>query len=323
MQRILFFLVPALSLFVACNRMENREVENEKAESGLPFIFRMNLMYSEAENNISFPIWFDDEIISKNAIRHISRQIYHVSLNSDDDKEEEDLDLREWRDYFFSKNGSLDSMRIRYYFDDHEINNVAFSFPSSTDQLGFCKNVRMSNNLASSKGPDITYRLYNRVEGSKKFATYIDQRDGQKIHYLFNKKHWGPLSVDSILRPGKDDLIVLGSPTKPQKKYTVVNKVHENNVRRYDYFPKTKVIQTISRMEYPFDVKRSFLYDKNHQTIGYIDSTFSTQNFLTRTKSGFSFDKKGLPVELKRVKENQGNQTSLVSIEKYHYEVYP
>lgn len=322
--RILYLGLLCISLlFSACKADKKNTSVDKKEAASASFLFRMQLLFNESENFMSFPIWFDDSIIRSNRIAHFSREIFHISINNADEQLEEDLDLREKRDYYFDRNGSIDSVRISYFFDDRSIGSVRYLYPSDPDKYGYCAKFNRIINIPGDYGmvqSEIPFHSFTQRWSTNKYLSYRDLETSTKYHYMLNSKYHGPLSVDSIIHPGPDDIVFLGTPFKPLKRYSVVNTVHERNVHRYEY--DNNQIRTITRTEYPFVVKRTVNYDDKGVCTGFIDSTFSEKIYLTRSKSEFTLDKKKLPVQLLRTKENHENKTSRVSIEKYSYEMY-
>jgi len=87
---------------------------------------------------------------------------------------------------------------------------------------------------------------------------------------------------------------------------------------RYD--KKTRMVTTIMHYEYPFEYKRSILYSSKGFCTGYIDSTFSGNEFLTRVISEMELGKSNKPVKITHRKENSQNRTGRISIELIKYE---
>lgn len=322
--RIVYLGLFCLTLILfACNANKRDATVYTKDITSASFLFRMQLMFNETENFMSFPIWFDDSIVRSNRIAHLCREIYHISINNADEQLEEDQDLRERRDYFFDKNGAIDSVRISYFFDDRSIGSVRYVYPSQPDKYGYCAKFNRIINIPGDFGmvqSEIPFHSFTQRWSTKKFLSFKDLETSVKYHYMLNSKYHGPLSVDSIIHPGPDDIVFLGTPKKPLKRYSVVNTVHERNVHRYDYI--NSQIKTITKTEYPFIVQRTVNYNKKGICTGFIDSTFSEKIYLTRSKTEFTLDKSKLPVQLLRTKENHENKKSRVSIEKYSYEMY-
>ncbi len=322
--RILFFGLFCLILsLLACQADKQKEHVNQENSKTSSFLFRMQLLFNETENFMSFPIWFDDSVIRSHRISHLTREIFHISINNADEALDEDLDLREKRDYFFDRNGAIDSLRIVYFFDDRPIGSVKYLYQSEPDKNGFCARFNRVINIPGDFGmvqSEIPFHSFTQLVSGKKHLSFADMENGVKYHYMVNKKYHGPLSVDSVIHPGADDIIFLGTPIKPMKRYSVINKVHERNIHNYVY--ENDQIKTISREEYPFNIRRTISYDDEGICTGFIDSTFSENIFLTRSKAEFTLNDKKLPMQLLRKKENHENKASRVSLEKYSYEVY-
>jgi hypothetical protein len=307
----------------ACDADKSKVAAKKKDQVSASFVFRMQLFFNESENFMSFPIWFDDSIVRSNKIAHLSREIYHISINNADEELEEDLDLREKRDYYFDQKGNIDSVRISYYFDDRSIGSVRYIYPAEPDKFGYYAKFNRVINIPGDYGmvqSEIPFHSFTQRWSTHKFLSYRDLETSVKYHYMLNSKYHGPLSVDSIIHPGPEDIVFLGTPLKPLKRYSVINTVHERNVHTYEY--ANKQIKTITRTEYPFNLHRTINYDRKGNCTGFVDSTFSEKIYLTRTNAQFTLNQSKLPIQLLRTKENHENKTSRVSIEKYYYEMY-
>jgi hypothetical protein len=87
-------------------------------------------------------------------------------------------------------------------------------------------------------------------------------------------------------------------------------------VKLFSYQKKhKKVLKNWLKKEYPFDHKRDFLYSKKGICLGYIDSTFSDDIFVTR-----NINKKNEPIRIIHRKENTSNAAELFSLELFEYE---
>ena len=100
---ILLFSILTLA---TCTGDKKRETRTPSKPSQ-PFIFNMELMFSDSEQNASFPIWFDDTIVKKSGIKRMTRNIY--PLVGDD----EVAMPKETRIYDFDEQGALLSVSIK------------------------------------------------------------------------------------------------------------------------------------------------------------------------------------------------------------------
>lgn len=297
----------------------NRTSPNNSVNTKKPFVFSMNSMFTDAERYVSFPVWFNDSIISAQKIKKITRELSLID-------EESEKVPRERREYFFDRNGQLELFKISYIFDDEEIGSVAFLYKTDKDKNGFSVAYRMSDSLKGNYPEDeqteFSYQLHQFVKQTTKYLAYEEMFSGNYLFCLANKKHWGPLSVDSIIGPSPEDEIILGTTKKPYKKYRVRNKVNERDIQLFTYDQTQQMPLTINRMEHPFEIRRSVHYNEKGICTGFIDSTFTNGKFLTRRIANFQLDKKNKPVRVSNFKENQKDIQRKLSIEKITYEYF-
>lgn len=324
MRNLFICTLTVFYLLTACSEGAGGMNKNEEARYQ-PGLFDMITFETDAEKFISFPIWFNDSIIKARHIHKITRDYF--SFDPADTLEIKELYLevpRERREYWFSKNGNLKEMKISYFYDDQEIGAAHYVYSTDKDKNGFAKvMIKSDTNIvldSDDKEMEFPVRTHQSMRETKKYLAYKDNHTGTYLYFMKDKKYWGPLSVDSILNPSRRDLIVLGNCFRPSKKYQVQNKVKERNVTKYLYYKATRKIETILREEYPFTIKRSILFDKYGVCTSFIDSTFTDNEFLTRTVSKIIMNKKNLPVKIVRTKQNQLNTTGRIVIERMKYE---
>jgi hypothetical protein len=314
-----FFLF-GLVLLSACGADEKKEEIAIPIEEG-PFVFNLTTMFSDAENWISFPVWFNDSVIREKKIKEIKRRIFHISIN--DLKDAEDLEdiPRESRVYHFDRNGQIKSLEIAYLFDDQEIGRVAYVF-TPTDIPGYFQVKTLVGEQVNFDEliRELPFRQHNLIAHNAKGISFIEMETGNHLHCMTQKKYFGPLSVDSVFHPHPEDVILLGWPGKLQKKYSVVNKVHERNVHLYNYSKKGFPV-AIKQSEFPFEMKRVVTYDQQSRCVGYIDSTFSEGAYLTAIISEFKLNEEGLPKKQNRFKES-GSRKTRIAFEEYEYDFY-
>jgi len=312
----------------SCKNTSN-DVEIGSPAHEIPFLFRMNVMFTDAETNVSFPVWFNDSIIISRNISKITRDFY--LLDEDEESDRQDLKRqvpREKREYWFGSDGQMKEMKISYYYDNREIGITNFIYQGAKDQYGFVNVSRVSDQKfqyeLSDDNLNYYFNIYGKIKTTDKYLAYENSNTGDYLFFMLKRKYWGPLSVDSILNPTPKDIITLGTAYYPTKKYRVKNKVNEMDVQQYIYSKprkkKNKTIKMIIRQDYPFDQKRTILYDKKGFCNGYIDSTFSGDKYLTRIVTDIKTNKNNLPTRVIHKNENQLNKNAKVSIELFTYE---
>lgn len=283
------FLILLLTLFASCNELK-KERRKEKSKPSQPFIFNMEHMFSDAEQNASFPIWFSDSLVKQHQIKRITRNIYPITTA-------DDLGApKETRLYDFDEQGGLISVSIKKFYESMIVEDVTFQYSSVKDEMGFSIVEILNGEHQDEDEGD--YFIHNKEKYLEKFLVYSNENTGNYLFYMLNQKNWGALSIDSILNPTTDDLIILGSTFKPKKMYQVHNTVSETNVVDLVYSRRGEVINSIFFEKYPFYYKRHISYNNKGFCTGFIDSTFSADQYLMRTKSTFQMNKKQLPIKL-------------------------
>lgn len=265
-------------------------------------------MFSDSEQNASFPLWFDDTIVKKSRVKTIIRNIYPLG------GEDETPMPKETRLYHFDLQGGLKSVSIKKFYENMIVQDITFKYPNVKDDMGF-SDVEILNGEEQIEDEG-DYTIHSKEKYLKKALVYLNANTGNYLFYMLDRKNWGALTVDSILKPTPDDMIVLGSTRKPCKKYQVHNTVSETNVIDFDYNNNGEVINSIFFEKYPFYYRRFITYNVEGFCTGFIDSTFSANQYLNRIVSSFEMNNKQLPEKLVQKKPGGG------SYEIFDYEYY-
>ncbi len=324
MRKFIYFLTFFLFFLSACSE-GNSDIKENQTSKVAPFLFSMNAMFSDAEKFISFPIWFNDALVSKYKIKKITRNLYFIELEDSMEINNLKNDIpREKREYWFFENGQLKELNFSFFYDDERIGNFTFLYKSIKDKYGYASVIETNNlddiDYSYDKNMDFPYKIHLKVKQTEKYLAYQDLESGDFLFYMLGKKNWGPLSIDTILNPTQNDIIVLGKPLFPTKQYRVINKVNERDVQQFRYNSISNRIETIIKQESPFESKRTLNYNLKGYCNGYIDSTFSGKLFLTRIVTEIKLDKLNRPVRIIHRKENQQDKTARISIELISYE---
>jgi hypothetical protein len=291
--------------------LENNDVEMpKKTKQWLNPHFFLNGF----EGELSFPLWFSDSLIKSNEIIKITRRIYpKIEVDEQEIIQYEGTIPQEKWEYYFDPNGYVDKLFIYYYFDGMEVNRISFSFEENMDNNGFRKVKILKTNMLEEDNSDFItndqieknelFSIFSVDNYSKKVDSYVNSTNNQKLFLLKNNKYWGSLSVDSIVNPNREDWIVLGSMKKPYKRYKVENKVNENFVHLYQYW-NTGVLKERVIEDYPFSTKRSYIYNENNYWSSFIDSIFTSNEFISESVSYIDYDGIGKPIEIRHVTLN-------------------
>ncbi len=313
MKHHFFFILSLLFITSSCTEV-NKKIKQKKEEEYKSFLFNMTHTFSANEKNMSFPNWFDEDIIRDKNIKSILRTIYP----SGHEDNPEEINPKETKKYQFDTDGSLKSVTIKQFYEHITVADLKFDYKKLKDEHGFSPvQLIFEKNENNIEAVD-QFNIFDKVEYHKSYLVYQNTKSGDYRFYMLKKEYWGTLSVDSIFDPTPQDAIIFGSPLFPQKEYFVENKVNESNVLHYRY-SKNKTPIKIIKEDFPFYYKRTIMYDKEGSCTGFIDSTFSNNEFLYRKNSSFVFHDK-LPVKL--IHENSNGNRIFIKIETFEYEFF-
>lgn len=306
---LLIFLLPSCSENKKAKILEN--IQHPKQ------LIRYQFFKSDLEKNLSFPLIFDRSVIKENGLKSITRKFF--VLDSLDKIRQ--IDLREERKYL-CRGSSIQAIELSYFYDHRTVGRKKVVYDLHSKVLGFRKAyiIRDSGMVSDKEFIESGFHVHHFVEQTGKVLKFKDLNSGHKLFFLPKKEHWGALSVDSICHPRPADKIVLGMPWQPRKIYSVENKIKEKNTVEFTYHPFLGRIERMVSNDFPFTLTRTFIYNKKGYCNSYIDSTFSSKEFLMRTVSTIHLNSKKLPVLIVHRKETSYRQLGVTSYEKFIYE---
>lgn len=293
-----FYLLISLVFIVSCS--ENKKKQSDSTEPELKaFLFRTEYFIADVDENFSFPDWFNDSLIAKSKIQTITHQWYALPSG-------EDLSspLQKTRMYTFDETGQLLAVQQKRFYENLEVENITFIYSEGTDELGFAK-LKTIDSL--HPGESTEYNTYHKEEYQKAYAVYENDHNGDFLFCLLKKRFQGIVSVDSLFSPTPQDIVQYGRPVQPFKRYQVENLVKEKNVQRFGYFKKSAELKYLISDNYPFSNKTQVTVNKKGMCTGFVDSTFSADEYLNRTVSTFSFGENQLPTRLTHTGMRNGN----------------
>lgn len=299
----------------ASDELPKNQGEVKKVAQWINPVFYNN----DFEDELNFPLWFNDSFVRAHEIYKITKRIYpRIVGDTSEINSYNEAIPKEKIEYFFDKNGFVEKIIVVSYFDDREISKASFVYSGNLQANGYRK-ASILPFISLTKNPikdefttefflDKTHQFsfFSPLRKTKKYNAFMDLEKGNHLFVMKNKKFWGPLSVDSIIHPTKEDWIVLGTIKKPHKRYKVDNIVKENLVHTYTYF-KSGALKNRVKEVYPFEYHRTFTYNSKHLWSGYIDSTFSEGNYITKIENNIIFDKYMRPIEISHYKTNEEN----------------
>ena len=309
----LIFLIFGVLFSLSCNSEKRRLKRKNKQESHSSLI-RVSHYFSELEDEVSFPVWFDDSLVRKNKIKRLIRKTY--ALNQDSSQLEFPKSIQM---YDFDATGAVTKYSISQFYENVEVSSFTFNYPKKADEFGFAPVVTTMSEEERSRS---RFRIFTKEDYSQNFLVYENELDGTFLMCMLNQKLFGPLSVDSILKPTSFDYVVLGSPQEFQKKYQVENVVNERNVTEVFTDRKSNNLNKIHFEKSPFFYHRTAEYDRSGVCQGFIDSTFSIDRFISARKSIWKLDKAQKPIRMIHKTNAPNNKLQNTQIETFEYEYY-
>jgi hypothetical protein len=288
---------------------------------------------NDFENELNFPLWFNDSFVRSHEIYKITKRVYpRIVGDTSEINSYNEAIPKEKIEYFFDKWGCVEKIIVSSYFDDREISKATFVYEGRMFSNGYRK-VKVLPFVSLTKNPikdefttdffqDKTHQfsILSYLKKTKKYTDYVDLEKGNHLYMMFNHKYWGPLSVDSILNPTKEDWIVLGTIKRPVKRYKVENTVKETQIYNYTYW-NSGVLKSRTKKLYPFEYKRSFQYNSQSIWNGFVDSTFSEGMYISHIENKIFFDKYKRPIEVTHFKKNE-DVIGFFYKETYHYRTH-
>lgn len=309
---VIGILFAALVLFSACSEKNKTKTKHNKFTKGLihPLFFQ-----EEISSNLNFPFWFNDSLVAVNKIMQLTMTSMKGVPNDSLSPDAEIAFPKKTVVYTFNRSGQLIHIQITNFAEGIIISNQNYQV-GKMNSFGYSKILLKDN----AYGVEKNLMLYLPSNENSNSLSYTSDDDESMIHYILNPKYQKPLSVDSLIHPLPNDWVMLGLPKQPKKRYHVYNTVKEAQVSEYSYY-ENNFPSIITNQEYPFFRKRYYNYSKNGTFIGYTDSTFIDETFVTSVKTVLTF-KNSLPQKILHRKAHKDGVGSFETYESIEYKFY-
>ena len=209
-------------------------------------------------------------------------------------------------------------MSVNKYYEGTEIENVTFHYLSVKDENGYAFVEARQNNHPVNMLPN--YSIYDKENYSSKYLVYRNVDAGNYLYCMTSSSNQSTLGVDSIINPTPKDLVLFGSPERFKESYNVSNRVNKTNVSAISYDKKTGAPLTILFEKSPFTYRRTIEYNRHGICTGYMDSTFSIDQFIIAKRTTIDLNDKKLPKKVEHESENRSAENR--PYETFHYEFY-
>jgi hypothetical protein len=304
---------------LSCQQNQVKQTQQTKNESFKPFVFNLQNMWTDFEQHVSFPNWFNDSIIQSKQIGAIHRNIYEKPASIEGTNIPDSMYLREKISYYFYPNGHIKCFLITSFVEGEKIGTATFYYENIKDKFGY--------NFASlsdsfSLNPKLLqnhYHIDTLFQIHPDYLNFVEKLSGNHLYVVLNNKKLDALMIDKILKPTVSDWIMQGNPRKPSSLYRLKNRVNQLQVRSFSYSQKNNQFSSGVTEHFPFETRRSLLM-KNNGCFGFTDSIFSNAKFLFQNKYVFHGNDLIIPEKVIISKLNNESSTSWETIEYYSYE---
>lgn len=259
------------------------------------------------EDNMSFPVWFNDSLIEQNKISKITRKKFADST---------DNQLTNQIVYQFNKKGNVVSVEITSFYDLLPVSKTTIAYKNEKDINGYCKIARI---IAEGETDD-RFLYHEPLDNDSDKPEYLEDESLTDLIFIPNKEDWGIMAISTNYDLHEDDWVVFGTPSEVHKKFHVSNTVETKSVTEVIY-SKNKSVKQLLFDNYPFNTKRDLKYT-NQQCVGFTDSLFTGEAFLNSVVTTFELNQLNLPVSIisKKYLHNGKQEENL--LEQIHYDHY-
>ncbi len=269
-------------------------------------LINFSFFYTEYENWMSFPVWFNDSLIQKEGIESITREVFSQGIEDTSLFITEVLNHR-WV-YEFNADGTVKRVDAASIYDAKIISEVLFNYRGLDRHTGYSQ--VMVSEKEMSDYENLPYVIHNKKQENKDWVSFTEWSNQYNVFVLNNEEHWKALVIDTLIGPKPVDFIIYGGVIRPKKSYKVSNLVEENTVRNYTY--QGTHLSEIERIEDPFVNRKKFEYDNNGYLTKVIDSTFSMGGFVNKSILKINY-KDGLPHLITKVLQRKGEEKVMYS----------
>lgn len=307
--RQILFCILLSSFLVSCSE-EKKEVSTKDLNEPEAANQLLNPGFFNEENfkNVSFPIWFNSDLIAEKNIKELSLSYHSYQNTLDVTVSELTIRPKKVRTFTFNKNGWVSKYTIQEFYDDKLISTAKFKYRSAPDSMGYSiptvdiskqntKNIPLAF-LQSLDKLLVFNRLEKVADESKnlkfKETFYVTSH---AVLYLTDTLYQNITYLNSEVKPKPEDIIVFGLPNKPQKSFKLENKVELDDIFEHNYFGNG-IIESSEFYRDVFTVKRNFSYSSGGSYEGFIDSTFASSDLIQVDKCSISCDSLQIPYQI-------------------------
>ena len=310
LKSLLLYFILVLG-FLSCDKTS--PISNNNTQTSYkPAIIEPYLFNEYKLFNLSFPIWFNAQLIVESEIEKIVLE--NITINSDNDGTIENLNYD--FHYTFNSKGVVKNIVYHEYYMNKEIFNVIFSYHQNIDSLGYSL-PKYSTSFKENHFLD-KFNILEFDKQNNQLLQYVNRgASSNNTHYfILNKENQNTLFIDN-LETDENDVFYFGTPINYSKAFELVDLVNEKKIEEVTFEKNKRVAMSIFN-QLGLTLKRTHLYSNIGQWTGYVDSTFLDQNMVEVRHNIITYDSCGLPVALSTF---SNNQAQLIKKIKFSYQL--
>lgn len=303
----LFFLL--YTLVISCDQSREKAVSESliipKSDKNL---FTTSYFLDQNFEELSFPNWFNKELINSKKIKNI--QILEVNPNRIIDGMDSLL-LNDSYSFSFSETGWVSAFTHIDYHDAILLTEEHFNYNHPPDSLGF--SIPIVKWSKKNKKYETIHGLVGVLEVLSKYNKYAKTYEDSsfiifqnELHpnrelevYILDSTKWNVVAVDQIIKDHGLDYIHYGTPLKPIQSYRLENMVEKTDWTIFNYINNTNFLEQVTIQNKFTLMENNVFYD----SLGRLDAFESLTRALDSTvielqQNKVQYDDNNLPVKI-------------------------
>ncbi len=261
----------------------------------------------EGFHNISFPNWFNKDIVQSDSIAKLSLAIYRFQENQNNKMPKDTFPDEIWK-FIFDSEGWVKQVTLEEYSQAIQIAEHVFDYKKSPDSLGYSPPT-ISTKYLFKENQNSIQGIFDQVEDLKVFDRLIfDNMDSISISYknalsTLSEKHiyitdsslWNVHFIDEHFQANGSYLYHYGSPRNYSQSFKLIDLV-DKTLEQRRYYYGNGIIKIQEQYEGGFYKARSFIYAEDGTCEMFKDSVFSeSEEFVNAERSSINHNSFGLP----------------------------
>jgi hypothetical protein len=324
-----FLYLILIALIIGCEEEKSSPIKKVvKTPPMNKGIINWAFFNSDGFQNISFPVWFNDTVISNRNIEKI-----HFSMNKfealDDSTFQDTLPSALYEVHF--SNGNLDIFYVKRFAQEIKIEEQWFKYRKDKDSLGYSlpnvtNNVIYEENgflpIFSTLKNAAQYKRLKLVERDSSTIQYLNTLSAEKEMHIFilDSANWNVHFIDQNFEHPEKNTFYYGFPSQYIESFRIKNLVEKEQLTSYKYFDNGCIYQR-STYSNGFENRRTFLYDSTGLLTSFVDSLIVEPNDCIESIVSKIDYKEGLPQFISSFKSQDSLYSQPIKEVRFNYTI--